>query len=611
MSDVRVPYLRDALKAMGLTPIGEEKVPSYRIGRAPVGKNLEAMIAVTDRWLEEYRQSDEHRKIMREVRRYDEEVRNGPRDYAKSETTLSLTDYVDLRIGVVENEEDEDCREGNFLKFSEYMSGGGDRCPRNNLKRNPDDKFTPDRFGWFAYLDREMPAQVRELAGLRVKAQIADQDVTNNIYILGAPQKGKTELAKVLAWELAQKDNQAVVILDPSGLLVEECKFKQFVGSDRLVVIDPVDPLLADGRLPTINIFHYPGPVRGDQEERLIKDNIADQIKNVLLQMLAGGSTLSTRMENVLLHCSRALLDVPDANMYTLYRLVMLDRRVLEDCRNTKSSAAYEFLFGGEGETKGPFQDESYKVTRDAVADRLNGTFLKSDLFKNLTCGPSTINLDELLSEKKILLFNLAEGDLQTIGLGFGQLVLALLFSVATRRIALLRKNMQPVPCTVIIDEFQSLVQGSVFDGLQKLRKYNFRWVFIQPAPFSGLNRDQINTFLSTVRTRFVGKCDATSDGAKICGVADAREIDRLDRGQFYLKREGSPKPCLIETRTDLLGKAASMSDDDWRQYAQTLGRYYRRVTLFVPPEPSAPPPPRERPAASGPRIRSKRLDPN
>ena len=111
------------------------------------------------------------------------------------------------------------------------------------------------------------------------------------------------------------------------------------------------------------------------------------------------------------------------------------------------------------------FHSKHYKDTKNAVQAKLQSLFA-SGKFSRLTCGPSTFMLEKAIEERKIIVFNLAEGSLGELeSSAFGRLLVATRQSIAVRS----DKQNKRVPTRVIIDEFHNFTTRSVWRRL--LRK--------------------------------------------------------------------------------------------------------------------------------------------
>src|SRR3954447_18285555 len=124
-------------------------------------------------------------------------------------------------------------------------------------------------------------------------------------------------------------------------------------------------------------------------------DNIA--------KMLADESEMRDNMRAVCRKTIRALLDVPGADFRAVKKVLRGEKEWIEKCLTTKDKSARDFF-------EHDFESDTMKYSREGVINKLNSTFLGDDIFLDLTCGQSTINLTQLLDEKKIIVFDTPKG---------------------------------------------------------------------------------------------------------------------------------------------------------------------------------------------------------
>ena len=96
------------------------------------------------------------------------------------------------------------------------------------------------------------------------------------------------------------------------------------------------------------------------------------------------------------------------------------------------------------------FHSKHYKDTKNAVQAKLQSLFA-SGKFARLTCGPSTFMLEKAIEERKVIIFNLAEGSLgEQESSAFGRLLVSMLQGIAVRR----DKQNKRIPTRVLIMNF-------------------------------------------------------------------------------------------------------------------------------------------------------------
>jgi hypothetical protein len=94
------------------------------------------------------------------------------------------------------------------------------------------------------------------------------------------------------------------------------------------------------------------------------------------------------------------------------------------------------------------FTAGTFRQTKDAISKKLQ-YLLNFRFFSDMTCGDSTVNLEQLVNEKKVIVFNLSKGRVgNTIASAIGRLIVAMLQGIAKRREDI--KEDKRIPCHLI-----------------------------------------------------------------------------------------------------------------------------------------------------------------
>ena len=327
--------------------------------------------------------------------------------------------------------------------------------------------YKPHRYdhnfdGWKSYLCDASPFFAEHLLFKEFPVRLPREKVLN-CYIVAASQSGKTELLKLFAHSIIKQGREALICIEPAGdasrqiALWPECK-------DRLIYVDLSLDL---SRAPTVNPFEIYGIKAEDTSPAAldVKTVVAQQLLTAFQEVLGtgAGAELSKNMRTIILPCLMVLLDWPGATLRDL-------RRFMDDTRNADLVAFAQTRHHYEDVPDfftHDFHSKHYKDTKNAVQAKLQSLFA-SGKFSRLTCGPSTFMLEKAIEERKIIIFNLAEGSLGELeSSAFGRLLVALLQSIAVRR----DKQNKRVPTRVIIDEFHNFTTRSDGEGYYPGRK--------------------------------------------------------------------------------------------------------------------------------------------
>ena len=258
------------------------------------------------------------------------------------------------------------------------------------------------------------------------------QDCLRHAFIAASSGSGKSELLKV--WSPTRTSIPSRGGADrhrPAGdasrqfALWPECT----TGSYTLTSPRPLP-------CPVINPFEIYGIRAEDTSPAAIdvKTVVAQQLLTAFQEVLGtgAGAELSKNMRTIILPCLMVLLDYPDGQTH-----VRDLRRFMDDTRNGDLVAFAQTRHHYEDVPDfftHDFHSKHYKDTKNAVQAKLQSLFA-SGKFARLTCGPSTFMLEKAIEERKIIIFNLAEGSLgEQESSAFGRLLVAMLQGIAVRR---------------------------------------------------------------------------------------------------------------------------------------------------------------------------------
>lgn len=178
---------------------------------------------------------------------------------------------------------------------------------------------------------------------------------------------------------------------------------------------------------------------------------------------------------------------------------------------------------------------------------------LNSQTFYHLTEGKSTINLEEAVESGKIIIFNLAQGKMGTeVSQLFGRLIIALLQSIALRRVY--QSKTKRKPTFLFIDECQNYLSATSIERiLAESRKYGLHLALANQNLAQITSKKLKETILSNTSVKLVGANSPTTlqHMAKEIGIK-TKEFENLKSHAFYLRAGGSA-PRMFKPPTFLL----------------------------------------------------------
>ncbi len=282
---------------------------------------------------------------------------------------------------------------------------------------------------------------------------IKTDDRRRHMYVIGKTGMGKsTLLENLIVHDI--RAGHGLGVVDPHGDLVE--KILDFIPSNRIndvVYLNPADLDFPIG----FNIL----------------ENVANQYKHLVASGLMGVFTKiwenlwSARMEYILNNCILALLDSPGNTLLGVNRL-LVDKKYRRKIIERVTDPVVKSFWVDE------YEAYSDKFRTEAIAPIQNkvGQFLSSAVIRNIVGqSKSTINMRELMDNKKILLMNLAKGRIgEDNSALLGAMMVTKIQLAAMSRVDVLEK--ERVDFFLYVDEFQNFATESFANILSEARKY-------------------------------------------------------------------------------------------------------------------------------------------
>lgn len=352
---------------------------------------------------------------------------------------------------------------------------------------------------------------------------ILEDDRRRHMYVLGKTGMGKsTMLTNLILQDI--HNGHGCAFLDPHGDTVEYILKR-----------------IPESRIKDVVYFNP------SDTEFPIGFNIFEQVKDEEMFLLAAGmmavfkriweGSWSARMEYILNNTLLALLETPGNTLLDVVRMLQDDdfrKKVVGGIIDpvVKNFWIKEFA---------SFND---KYRTEAIAPILNkiGQFFSTSLIRNiLGQQKSTINLRDIMDNRKILLINLTKGKL-------GDDNSALLGSLMVTRMQLAAMSRVDIPEAerkdfyVYVDEFQNFVTDSFAVILSEARKYRLSLILAhqyiaQLTESENLKvRNAIFGNAGTILSYRVGADDAEYLEKEFAPVFTAADLVKLNKFQMALK---------------------------------------------------------------------------
>jgi hypothetical protein len=354
-------------------------------------------------------------------------------------------------------------------------------------------------------LSRTLPAPVSLKSGRKLAVLIGDnhhQSTTipigltgpereRHLYIIGGTGNGKTTM---LFYSILQdiRAGNGIAVLDPHGDLAE--RILRYIPEDRVqdvIYMNPDDLSYPIG----VNLLELPEGLTGDDLLRE-KDLVTEATISVLRKIFSDDDSGGHRIEYILRNSIQTALTLESPTLFTIFDLLnnaKYRRKVVKTLTDQNLKDFWDNELGKAGE----FQ----RVKMAAGITAKIGRFLFSASARRVLEQPkSTIDFEDILASKKILIANFSKGllgeDTSTL---FGTTILAKLQTAALRRARIGEQNR--LPFYLYVDEFQNFATMSFVQMLSEARKYK---LFLTMAEQSTSQQDQqrlVDIILANVGT--------------------------------------------------------------------------------------------------------------
>lgn len=359
---------------------------------------------------------------------------------------------------------------------------------------------------------------------------LTEAERERHVYIIGGTGNGKTTM---LFYSILQdiKDGKGVSVLDPHGDLAD--RILRYIPEDRIkdvIYMNPDDLSYPIG----VNLLELPEGLTGDDLLRE-KDLITESTISVLRKVFSDDDSGGHRIEYVLRNSIQTALTLEEPTLFTIFELLnnaKYRRKVVKTLTDQNLKNFWDNELGKAGE----FQ----RVKMAAGITAKIGRFLFSASARRVLEQPkSTINFEDILDSKKILICNFSKGmlgeDTSTL---FGTTILAKIQTAALRRARITEQSRSPF--FLYVDEFQNFATMSFVQMLSEARKYK---LFLTMAEQSTSQQDQqrlVDIILANVGTIVCFRSGSPADERLVLPLflpfINQGEIANLPAYSYYVR---------------------------------------------------------------------------
>ena len=287
---------------------------------------------------------------------------------------------------------------------------------------------------------------------------IRNDDRRRHMYIIGKTGTGKSTLIANMAISDI-RNNKGVCIVDPHGDLCEQ--ILDYIPSYRINDVVYLDPSDLD-----YSFMLNPLEVTDSYQMELVVSGIVGIFRKIY------GNSWGPRLEYILRNSLFTLANVPGPTLLMIPELLTNDafrRKIVAQINDPILKNFWE----------GEFENMPDRLRSESISPILNkvGQFISSRFIRNILQNPkSTIDLQKIMDERKILLLNLSQGKLgEDNSALLGAMIITKIQLAAMNRVAIAEHDRQDF--YLYVDEFQNFATSSFIKILSEARKYRLNLI--------------------------------------------------------------------------------------------------------------------------------------
>lgn len=282
---------------------------------------------------------------------------------------------------------------------------------------------------------------------------IKTPDRRKHVYVIGKTGAGKSTLIANMAIDDIRRD-RGIGIIDPHGDLSEI--IMDYIPKRRLNDVVYLEPF--DTERPfSLNVLE----IKNDQHKDLVSSGIVSIFHKIY------GESWGPRLEYILRNVILTLLDIEEGTLIDALRILSDDAFRAKIVARLSDPVLKNFW-------EQEFAKMPDKLKSEAVSPIQNkvGQFVSSRMIRNIIGNPtSSINLQEIMDEGKILILNLSQGKLGEDNAALlGAMVITQIQLAAMNRS--FQKEESRRDFFLYVDEFQNFATSSFIKILSEARKY-------------------------------------------------------------------------------------------------------------------------------------------
>lgn len=398
-----------------------------------------------------------------------------------------------------------------------------------------------DEWGWHQFWQ---PKELAMPMDLRMR--------NPHFFIIGGGAAGKSRLMAVMIAHDIQSNDRAVVLVDSDGGLADlildwiSSRPNGDELSRRVLVVDPT----YDGKMFSYNPLEFPK----DGDLQNAASAVVFGFKAAYTEPPGAQSQWNQQTANILRNAAlllmannRTLADLPLLLADNDFRDVMLEK--VEQMKQSRSE--YITLMDAWTNYKRLARTDQWITWIEPILNRVQPMLSDPRCRRILTAPSSDLNLQRVISEKKVLIVKLPQGQLDKNGNLLGSLMVA---GVKQAALSLSAQHTDKHLCSLYLDEFETFIEKETFDTItSETRKLQLALCGASKT-FQTLPEDFRNNIIINVGTMAIfalAKKDADMLGPQMFRV-DGRKVKHQTIQNVFNKVNTSPQFELISDEEKL-----------------------------------------------------------
>ncbi|HZE87114.1 MAG TPA: type IV secretion system DNA-binding domain-containing protein [Methylomirabilota bacterium] len=360
---------------------------------------------------------------------------------------------------------------------------------------------------------------------------LTKEERLRHMYVIGATGKGKsTMLLSMIAQDL--KNGKGVSLVDPHGDLAEaaiNCIPEERIKD--LIYFNPFDIKYPIG----VNLLELT-PGLEEDEALLEKEFIAESIISLFRKVFSDAwSSHPHRIEYILRNTIHTAFTLENPTLFTIFELLNnppFQKKAIQGLQDEHLKNFWKYEFGKAGDYQ--------KVKMVAPVTARIGRFLFSPSAKRiLEQEKSTINFDEILDNKKILICNLSKGNIgEDTSEVMGIMILNKIQLAALKRARVAQQARNSF--YLYVDEFQNFATPSFVQMLSEARKYGLNLTMAEQSTSQQKDKNLVQIVLANTGTVVTFRSANPQDEELLLPqfrpYVEYGEITNLPSFHFYMK---------------------------------------------------------------------------